>query len=118
MDCTQQVKEPGQVASDSSKDMIADYTRALSSLERDLNYSILSHRKILESSFYVFPDSPEENKIQKARAILGEEITKDIKDEDMAVYLTQFQYLLEGWLDIYEKQIFNGITLQQLLQEG
>ena len=73
--------------------------------------------KTLENSFYIFPESPEENKVQKARAILGE-IAKDLPDEELAVYITQFQYLLDSWLDIYEKQIFNGITLQQLLQEG
>ena len=73
--------------------------------------------KTLENSFYIFPESPEENKVQKARAVLVE-IAKDIPDEELAIYITQFQYLLDSWLDIYEKQIFNGITLQQLLQEG
>ena len=84
---------------------------------QNLNYSMLEHRKALESSFYIFPESPEENKIQKARAILGESV-KDVPDEEMAIYITQFQYLLDSWLDQYEKQIFNNLTLQQLLREG
>ena len=73
--------------------------------------------KTLENSFYIFPESPEENKVQKARAILGD-ISKDIPDDELAIYITKFQYLLDSWLDIYEKQIFNGITLQRLLREG
>ncbi|MEI6498427.1 MAG: hypothetical protein WCO23_00495 [bacterium] len=81
------------------------------------NYSILDHRKLFESSFYIYPESPEENKIQKARAILGESVA-DVPDSEMAVYITQFQYLLDSWLDIYEKEIFNGLTLQQMLREG
>jgi hypothetical protein len=85
-------------------------------VEQNLNYSMLAHRKALESSFYIFPESPEENKIQKARAILGE-LVKDVPDEELAIYLTQFQYLLDSWLDQYEKQLFNNLTLQQLLRE-
>lgn len=85
-------------------------------VKQNLNYSMLDHRKALESSFYIFPESPEENKIQKARAILGE-LVEDVSDEEMAIYITQFQYLLDSWLDQYEKQLFNDSTLQQLLQE-
>lgn len=73
--------------------------------------------RTLESSFYIFPESPEENKVQKARAVLGD-IVKEIPDEELAIYLTQFQYLLDSWLDIFEKQIFNSLTLQELLREG
>ncbi|MCL5411055.1 MAG: hypothetical protein M1324_04425 [Patescibacteria group bacterium] len=73
--------------------------------------------KTLENSFYIFPESPEENKVQKARAILGE-IAKDMPDEELAVYITQFQYLLDSWLNEYEKQTFNNLTLAELLREG
>lgn len=85
-------------------------------IEQNLNFSMLDHRKALESSFYIFPESPEENKVQKARGILGE-LVKDVPDEELAIYLTQFQYLLDSWLDQYEKQLFNNLTLQQLLRE-
>ena len=73
--------------------------------------------KSLENSFYIFPESPEENKVQKARAVLGD-MVKEIPDEELAIYLTQFQYLLDSWLDIFEKQIFNNLTLGELLREG
>ncbi|HOX40918.1 MAG TPA: hypothetical protein PK263_01860 [bacterium] len=83
----------------------------------DLDCSIFNHRKTLESSFdSLFGNNQEENKIQKARAILGETVN-DVPDDELATYLTQFQYLLDEWLDGFEKQVFNGLTLQQLLQE-
>jgi len=73
--------------------------------------------KSLENSFYIFPESSEENKVQKARAVLGDAVG-EIPDEELAIYLTQFQYLLDSWLDIFEKQIFNNLTLGELLREG
>lgn len=78
--------------------------------------SILCQRKTLENSFYVFPESPEESKVQKARAVLGESV-QDVPDEELAVYLTQIQYLLDSWLDQFEKQAFNSLTLKELLRE-
>jgi len=58
----------------------------------------------------------EDSKIQKARAILGE-VAKDMPDEELATYLTMFQYLLDSWLDQYETELFDGLTLQQVLRE-
>lgn len=81
-----------------------------------ISQSGIDNRKIMESSFYIFPESPEENKVQKARAIL-KDVADAIPDEELAIYITQFQYLLDSWLDIYEKQIFNNLTLQQMLRE-
>lgn len=83
---------------------------------RKYDLGIFNQRKTLENSFYIFPESLEENKVQKARAMLGE-IAKDVPDEEISVYITQFQYLLDSWLDIYEKQIFSNLTLQELLRE-
>ena len=40
-----------------------------------------------------------------------------IPDDELAVYLTQFQYLLDEWLDEYEQELFNGLTLRRLLQD-
>lgn len=64
----------------------------------------------------IFPDSKEENKLQRARAILGE-IVKDQTDEELKTFVTELQYLIDTWLDIFEQQVFGGITLKQLLHE-
>jgi hypothetical protein len=87
------------------------------SLQQDTLGPILSHRKAFESSFNsLLPELQEESKIQKARAILGN-IAVDMTDEELSVYLTQFEYLVESWIDEFERQQFNGLTLQQLLRE-
>lgn len=82
------------------------------------NNSIVTHRKSFESTLdNIFRSDKEESQVQKARAILGDCVT-DVSDEELSVYLTEFQYLLDGWLDSYEQQLFGGKTLQQLEREG
>jgi hypothetical protein len=65
----------------------------------------------------IFPTEQEENKLQRARRILGEIVT-DIPDDILEIHLVKFQYLVDCWLDSFEKQAFNGKTLDQLLREG
>ena len=48
---------------------------------------------------------------------MGDDV-KDLSDEDLDVYLTNFQYLIDSWLDEYEKQVFNNKTLKEILKEG
>jgi hypothetical protein len=48
---------------------------------------------------------------------MGEAIA-NLSDQELDVYLTEFQYLIESWLDEYEKQVFDNKTLQQVLREG
>ena len=65
----------------------------------------------------IFPDRQEENKLQKARKILGDEVA-GVSDEELGVYIAEFQFLLDSWIDEYEKQVFDGKTLKQLTKEG
>lgn len=65
----------------------------------------------------IFLDKKEETKLQKAKKILGEEID-GVPDDELGVYIAEFQFLLDSWLDEYEKQIFDGKTLRQLTKEG
>jgi len=65
----------------------------------------------------IFKPAAEETKLQKARCIMGSELGA-LSDEDLEVYLTEFQHLIDNWLDAYEKQLFNGLTLRQLLGQG
>jgi len=86
-------------------------------LEPQISAPIFSHRRAFESSFNsLLPELQEDKSVQTARSILGN-TAADLTDEELSVYLTQFQYLIESWLDEYERQLFNGITLRQLLRE-
>jgi len=111
---TQQVLAPSQTRLPISGNCVGHKHE----IEDGLRSAILDHRQVLESSFdSLFGRDQEESKVQKARAILGSSVD-GVQDDELSTYLTQFQYLLDEWLDIYEKQIFNGLTLQQVLQEG
>ena len=61
----------------------------------------------------IFPDNQEETKIIKAKRILGE-VAKDYSDERLGNLVTDFEYLVDTWLDVFEKQIFGGKTLREL----
>ena len=65
----------------------------------------------------IFKPAVEETKLQKARSIMGSELG-GLSDEDLEVYLTEFQHLIDTWLDAYEKELFDGFTLRQLLGQG
>ena len=84
---------------------------------KEVIQSLHNREQVLEAALRHFlPDSKEDTQIQKARRIMGEDVKK-LTDEELETYLTEFNYLIKGWIDSYEKEIFNGITLQQLLRE-
>ena len=64
----------------------------------------------------IFPSAQEENDVQKARRMLGE-IVQDVPDADLKVFVTEAQYLISYWFDSFEKSIFDGSTLKQILKE-
>lgn len=49
------------------------------------------------------------------RKILGEK-AKHLSDTQIEGIVSKFEYLAESFLDIHEKEIFQGKTLKQLLQ--
>ena len=63
----------------------------------------------------ILPTEQEENKLQRARRILGD-LATDIPDDVLEVHLVKFQYLVDCWLDSFEKQAFSGKTLKTLNQ--
>ena len=65
----------------------------------------------------IFTPASEETGVQKVRRTMGDCI-KTLPDEDIEVYLTEFQYLIDKWLDEYERSVFDGQTLQQVLGQG
>ncbi len=57
-----------------------------------------------------------DKKIELAHSILGE-LANQFTDEELRDVVTQIQHLAESWLDDFEKSIFDGLTLQELLHE-
>lgn len=58
----------------------------------------------------------EEVDIEKAKTILGD-IVKQMTDDQLKDTCVEMQYLIETWLDDYERSIFDGKTLRELLGE-
>jgi hypothetical protein len=75
------------------------------------------HTSIENALNSIFPQKSEENKIIRTRKNLGE-TAKALSDEQIECINTEFQFLIDSWLDEYEKDVFNGMTLKQVLNEG
>ena len=56
----------------------------------------------------------EQKDIDEARDILGD-IAKDISDDDIRDIVVEIQFLVESWIDDYERKTFNGKTINELL---
>jgi len=65
----------------------------------------------------IFPTPAEETKVQKARMIL-QEVASNLTDEEVEIFITELQCLIDSWFDVYEKQAFDGLTLKELLKGG
>ncbi len=65
----------------------------------------------------IFLSPAEENKLVRARQVLGETI-KGVSDEQLNIFINELQYLLDGWFDTFEKQVFGGSTLREVLKGG
>lgn len=65
----------------------------------------------------IFPTPAEETKVQKARMLL-QEVAVNLTDEEVEIFITELQCLIESWFDVYEKQAFDGLTLEELLKGG
>jgi hypothetical protein len=65
----------------------------------------------------IFTSAQAETVQQKTRRIMGNELVQTA-DEDLEAYIVEFQYLIDSWLNQYERQAFDGQTLKQLLGRG
>ena len=86
--------------------------------EKPISKELFENRATLESALNnLFIGSKEENRIQQVRLIMGDAIS-NFSEEELKSYITEFQSLLDAWLDTFEKQLFENKTIKQLLKEG
>ena len=65
----------------------------------------------------LFPEQVyEEKQLKKAKEILGN-IANEFTSEQLRDAVTEIQFLATSWLDDFERGIFDGLTLQELLHE-
>lgn len=77
------------------------------------NLQAASIENVLQS---LFPQQTEENKISRTRRILGE-TAKTFSDEQIECINSELQFLINNWLDEYEKDVFGGKTLKEVINE-
>lgn len=64
----------------------------------------------------MFPEKEQENKVRRARRVLGESVSK-VTDEQLGSDLSNFEFIVNSWLDVFERNVFGGKTLKDLLKE-
>ena len=76
-----------------------------------------THVSIRESLDTLFPEQQyDEKNIKKAKEILGV-IGNEFSPVQFRDVVTEIHYLVESWLDDFEREIFDGLTLRELLHE-
>lgn len=74
----------------------------------------LSIKKSLDE---MFPEQEyEEKEIKRLKESL-ESLANQFTQEQLRGKIQEIQYLADSWLDDFEREIFNGLTLQELLHE-
>lgn len=86
-----------------------EFASATSSVYKNL------HAPLTSALDRIFPQQKDENKVERTRRILGQ-TANYFTEEQLTTINTDFQYLIDTWLDTYEKNIFSGMTLQNLLK--
>ncbi len=65
----------------------------------------------------LFPEQRSEEKaLKRAKEILGE-LASQYTQEQLKNVVTEIQFLAESWLDDFEREIFKGKTLRELLHD-
>lgn len=65
----------------------------------------------------LFPTQAEEDKVTRTRKHLGE-TAKTLSNAQVETIIAEFQFLIDTWMDEYEKEVFNGQTLKEILNGG
>lgn len=72
---------------------------------------------ISQSLEAIFPEQKQADKrIKVAKDALGS-LANQFTETELSDIITEVEYLTESWLDEYERNIFDGLTLQELLHE-
>ncbi len=98
---------------DRNKTVVDPETKRIPKLSFPIN-PLADIEKSLES---IFPEDYQLNRINKARHTLGS-LAENYTDTQIDIMVTDFEYLASTWLDLFEKSIFNGKSLKEVVGEG
>jgi len=63
----------------------------------------------------IFPTVEHDARLQQARRIMADEVA-DVSDQDLGAQITELQYLIDAFMDDFERTVFEGQTLKQLMR--
>jgi len=63
----------------------------------------------------IFPEQSEQTQLSRLKKLLGTSV-ESMSESELKVVLADFQVLIDAWLDMYERRVFGGNTLQDLLK--
>jgi hypothetical protein len=63
----------------------------------------------------IFPSAEHDARLQQARRIMADEVAH-VSDQDLGAQLTELQYLIDSLMDEFERTVFEGKTLKQLMR--
>lgn len=90
-----------------------NYHNTVGSSQKNPSTSPLSGLEISLNA--IIPTYEEENKLTKSRSLLGS-ISKELSNDELEIVTAQFEYLANCWLDQYERTVFQGKTLGELMK--
>lgn len=77
----------------------------------------VNQETVKKSLDQLFPEQQYDDKdIQKVKEILGP-IADKFTSPELRDIVAETQFLISSWLDDFEREIFNGLTLNELLHE-
>ena len=65
----------------------------------------------------LFPEQEQDKELRQIKAILGN-LANEFTTDEVHTLLCEIRYLVENWVDSFEKEILNGKTLKEVLNEG
>ena len=84
----------------------------------NLSASLHQHTASIDTALQgIFKSTHEESRIQQVRRIMGGSLDS-LSDEELEVCITEFQHMLDEWFDVFERDLFDGQTLKQVLGQA
>lgn len=77
----------------------------------------LRHKSLIESVHKTTSlPCPSDRDIEKTKRVLGQ-VASHLTDEELKTVTSEIRFLVESWLDDFERNVFEGKTLRELLCE-
>lgn len=88
-------------------------TKSITSTAKKFDISTNQYSALDKSLSALYP-TQQESQVQKVKRHLGT-LANELSDEQIEELTTKFQYLIDSWLDEFERKTFQGRTLQEVL---